>query len=332
MNLQIISAFLPFAFVLVTHAAMPPSFRTGRVSLQIDSEYFWTQSNYNIEGESIDLPTNQSYKNLSNTLSGTYFLPQGWATSGGFGYAYVSSESFENRTNGALTQLFARAQKLFAFSIFRLIPEVEVTATLDPIEEDQDDVLTHEGANTAKVGSWLTIDISRLRIYGFAGYEYRDGGRASLIPWNAGVGFRAAKWQFFAEANGAEVFEDDTHVGNRIERVQVTNRVSAGSLRYYSVNPQWIEARVQAGYEIQYNTLLSLGYGQTIMGKNTADGRSLFLTLTYNIDSQLMSPGLEESSEYENTKKPLKDLKSVDEEFEPEIEQDYDESLFEEDL
>lgn len=326
-----------FVFSRVTHAALPPSFRTGRITLQLESEYFKTDANYDLDGESQKLLSDNNYTNIANTFTGTYFLDGGWSLGGGFGYAYATSESIENRTNGKLTHLLARGQKLFAISLFRLIPEVELTMTTDKIEEDRDEVLTSEGTNGIKAGTWLTMDVWRFRAYGYAGFDYRDDGRAGLMPWRGGLALRQAKWFFSGEMGGIETITDDEYIDSRFERTLITSRTNAGSLRYYSVNPRLVEMRALAGFEILSNLQLSLGYGQTLIGKSTADGQSLFLALTYNIETQAGASPVTDSPRATRKLIHQDDVKSrkarqKDEEFEPEIENDYDDSLFEEDL
>ncbi len=319
---------------------MPPAFHTGRLSLTADAEYFWTSANYDDEGESDKLFNDGSYKNLSTVYGATYFFPDGWSLGGGLGYAYAQSDGFENRSNGVFTHIYVLGQKLFSFSPVRLIPEVKATISFDEVDRDGDEVLASDGANELLLGSWLTYDFWRLRSYGYLGYNYRDDGRSSLMPWRLGLGFRQTTFNFSGELTGAESITDDDYTDNRFERTQVTSQVDASSLRYYSVNPRWIEMRLQGGVEFIDNWTFNLGFAKTISGENTADGQSAFLNLTWNIETEEPTKPTrtrpsynvkEEPSARQNQDqevRPRRDSDKQQEEFQPLLEDDYN-SVFE---
>lgn len=325
----ILFAFFAVVFTGVAYAAMPSSFHTGRITLSAESEYFWTKSNYDDVGVSRPLPSSNSYSNLTNTFAATYFKEGGWALTGGAGFAYASSSSLEDRTSGKITNFLARAQKLISFSPLRLVPQADLVATTQRVSPETDEVLSHEGAHSVRIGSWLTYDFRLIRTYGYAGFDYRDDGRSSLLPWAGGLGFKTTPWSFTIELNGYQSLTDDEYTDTPLQRTIVTNKVSAGSLRYYSVNPNLIEARAQGGFKFADNYNFNFGYAQTLAGENTAEGQSVFLGLTYNIDTSVTDTQKAASNMSPNESKQQK-LKQK--RFEPLIEEDYDETLFEEEL
>lgn len=335
--------FLLFTIVFtrVAHAAMPPPFRTGRITLSADSEYFWTKSNYDENGASQNLLSDNSYSNLTNTFGAAYFISGGWALTGGARFAYASSKSLEDRTNGEITNFFMCTKKLISFSKLRFIPEAELTISTQKIAPETDSVLTNEGVHSVRVGSGVTYDFWKIRTYGYVGLDYRDDGRSSLLPWAGGLGLKNSQWFFSAELNGYQSITDDDYTDSPLQRAAVTSKVSGGSLRYYSVNPNLIEARIQAGFDFANNYNLNFGYAHTLAGENTAIGQTVLVGFAYNIhttvsdtqkttrrqriesDSRL-GKGTMDTDEAEEQKLRQKN-------FEPLIEEDYDETLFEDD-
>ncbi|OFZ15933.1 MAG: hypothetical protein A2Z20_10760 [Bdellovibrionales bacterium RBG_16_40_8] len=289
---KFISAFiLIFVYKSQVVAALPSLyFKPGRIELKADSEYFWTTSNYDTSGTSQSLPDSNSYKNVTTKLDGLMYTQANWALGGGVGFAYAESvAAVDTRTNNQLTDVHLRVQKPISKDFlgsdnFFLLPEAEALFFLSKIDKNStsDDVLTGEGANELKIGTWVAYRIRSFFVYGFIGYNNRDDDRSALLPWRVGINWQKTRFYFSGEIGGYKSISDDSYVNQRFERINVTSIRDAGSFRYYSVNPSLIEARIEVAFRISNSLGIYGGYSKTISGESTADGQSILAGLTYN--------------------------------------------------
>lgn len=333
MNLKnlILAVIFLIAFNEFSHAAMPPYFKPGQFRISGRSDYFWTNANYDEFGKKENLSGSNEYNNLTNTFDGTYFFTNSLALIGGLNFSYAKSAgTIEDRTNSEITDVHARAMYKFSTSIMSLIPEFEAVLAMNPVDPLGDTVLTNEGVNTFKAGSWLYSSFRSIpiKVYGYLGYQYRDEGRSALMPWTAGLGWRGRRWLPSFEVGGYESISPDEYSNSRFQREFVTANVNAGSLRYYSVEPRLIESRFELAYAITRNFVLTGGLTYSLMGESTAQGQSVFVGLDYNF-----SPATTKLERAYNTKSP-EGRKSREhserlKKFEFNLEEDYDESLFE---
>ncbi|MCB0350062.1 MAG: hypothetical protein KDD38_02690 [Bdellovibrionales bacterium] len=316
----ILSTFAVMSPIESAFAAMPPYFKPGQFQLTEHSEYFWTTSNYDEFGEIRNLTGNNSYSNLTNQLDGTYFISDALALRTGANISYAKSTStIEDRSNSELSSLHGQVMYKFVTPLISFIPDLDITLSLTEIDPQGDNVLTGEGVNTFKVGSWALAQLGllRLRGYGYIGYEYRDGGRSALIPWTAGLSWRGRRLRPSFEISGYNSASDDEYISSRFNRELVTSTVNAGSLRYYSVNPNLIQARAELTYQATHNFSISAGASSSLKGESTAKGESVFFALAYSFSPHTSKPS-QPDTRSERQKK-----------FEFKLEEDYDETLFE---
>jgi hypothetical protein len=294
-------------------------------------QYLNTSANFDSEGDEIDMTGSFGYKNITTSLDGTYYFGGGWAANAGLRFANAESSSpAEERSNSALTDVHVYGQKLLSWSRIRFVPEVGVLFTTDEITQTQDDVFLSEAVNVYSAGSWIISDLRYFKAYGFLGYDYRDDGRSNLLPWTAGLAFRASRAALLAEMGGYKSVanDEDTDTPNELLRRNQNNLVNGTSLRYYSVNPDLTEIRLQAHYAFSREFSIFGGASYALMGKNTASGQVFNIGLTYNLDTA--DPRLAKK------RKPVRKWQrgdkvedEIDAAFEPLVEEDYDETLFE---
>jgi len=285
----ILMFILLFAWDVSSFAALPSAFRPGRFRFSAETEYFSTKANYDKDGEKVDLPTNESYSVLTNSFDAAMYTDSRMAWSAGVGYAYAkSTDSFSvDRTNGVFTDAHASVQKLIALSAFRLIPEIQVLFPFKEIDPNGDEVLTNEGVTTIKAGSWAAFPLGPVKLYGYAGYENRGDGRSALLPWLVGLDWKATSaWSLDAEIGGFRSISDDEFKANdqTIRRTSVTNKVDGGSLRYYSVNPNLTDVKIEARFAASRDFTIQAGLAQTLAGQNTAQGMTILVGVALNMD------------------------------------------------
>jgi hypothetical protein len=294
-------------------------------------QYLNTSGNFDSNGDEVDMTGSFGYKNITTSLDGAYYFGKGWAANAGLRFANAeSSSNIEERSNSALTDVHIQGQKLLSWSRVRFVPEVGVLFTTDEITDTQDDVFLSEAVNVYSAGSWIITDLRYFKAYGFLGYDYRDDGRSNLLPWTAGFAIRASSAALLAEMGGYQTVanDEDTDTANELLRRNQNNLVNGTSLRYYSVNPDLTEVRLQAHYAFSRELSIFGGASHALMGKNTASGQVFTLGLTYNLDT-----GDPRLAKKRKPVRPWQRGDKVEDEinaaFEPLVEEDYDETLFE---
>ena len=140
---------------------------------------------------------------------------------------------------------------------------------------------------TIKAGSWAAFPLGPVKLYGYAGYENRGDGRSALLPWLVGLDWKATSaWSLDAEIGGFRSISDDEFKANdqTIRRTSVTNKVDGGSLRYYSVNPNLTDVKIEARFAASRDFTIQAGLAQTLAGQNTAQGMTILVGVALNMD------------------------------------------------
>lgn len=296
----------------------PAYFKDGRASLDVASQYFMSDENYDSDGNATPLAGSNKFSDWATTFDGTYFFSQNWAISGGLNFVQATSNGMiEDRTAGNLTDLHTTLMSSLTFGAFRFIPDLRIRFALDEVKMTADDVLTSEGVNTYQGGSWAVANLNIMKLYAYLGYQYRDDGRSNLLPWTLGASSRYRRLRYAGELNGYKSIVDDGDTNDtfaEFSRLAYLSTVNAGSLRYYGINPSSIEAKIHLNYIWSGSFNFGGWYSQTISGENSAKGQTVGFQLAYNFDQ-------------------IAFVRPVDEpaaEFNPSLEEDYDESLFQE--
>lgn len=269
-------------------AAPPPQARPGKVSVIFETQYFDTVANLNDRGDRVSLFQDNSYQNVTAIADILYEERRGWQFGLGGGLSYASSDDpYETRTNSEFTDVHVYMRKIFNWGKFRLIPETNVSVAVVDIQPNQETVMTNEGVNTYSVGTWARLQAGRIAPYGYLGFQHRDERRSGLLPWAFGVQSRYRIFKGAVELGGSQSVIDDKDNSRpgQLRRFTTNERVNGGSLRYYSVNPSFIEARVYAETELQKKFRIGAMGGYIISGENTAMGYTLGLSLALALDS-----------------------------------------------
>lgn len=294
-------------FCSVGFCEKPPSFSYKGLSASLQSDYFHTAKNF--------LPNQNSFENLDgNGSSYTHILiePQvlyglrpRWAL--GFSLGYSLAESFSqtrslNKKNSGLSHAQFEGLYKAYYKVFLMQSRLRVTVPIFNIKPELSsrDLLLGEGATEVEVGSFVQTSFLRHKAYGYMGFTYRDGGRSGLIPWTLGMLNRKYFVNYGFEFNGYRSLTDDKSVNND-ERERLVKRRNNGSRRFYSVNPSLTNVQGYVSVEIIKDLEVQLAYSQSIEGRNTAYGQTIFAQMTwrnFSLGSRKKERGVKEKDEF----------------------------------
>jgi hypothetical protein len=258
------------------------NFHEGRIFYQADTDYFTTDANYSNDGGSFEhMPSGYSITNLTSSMRAGYDFSSDLSIFGLLNYGYtMTSDPAYDRTNSGVSDIGLGAQYILMTSPFVLIPDFEFFFPLFKIDEATDEALIGDGALSARLGTWLQKDISFFVLEGYLGFQYRDDGRSGLLKWQAGGYVPIRSFKIGASAGGYQSVLDDEFKDLPIARTRVTNRVNAGSLRYYNVNASLVEARAWLSYDFSFLSIQAF-YNRSLTGENNAEGQSFGAAISF---------------------------------------------------
>jgi hypothetical protein len=305
--------------------------RTNLLDLTYEGNYFFSDQNLGGDfsggtapaGEIYSLPNGQAYENFTNLFEVGYTTKSGFRFSGGGTFAYAHSRGqLEDRDNTEFGYIIGSVQYAVRKGSFTFIPAARVEYSIPRVENtvnNENRVMTNEAASGYEFGGWALWTAWRLRTHAYLAYRIQDEQRANLAKWAIGTRYFGSGFWIDGELNGQNVIVDDGDANipvRRATRRAVVDTVNGGSYRYYTTNPEIINAEAAVGFHVNPDTAISGGFGHTLTGQNTAYGLTLFARITLNFDTD----GYGKSGKSLTT--PTK--------FMPSLEK-YDESLFQED-
>lgn len=301
-------ALLSAAGLSTAKAESTPRFDGRNFGVELEGEYFMTDENLDgTTGERTGLGDDNSFETFTTKAKIDYSLKRNWLIGGGGEFVYASSSRFdnvlgetENKSGTEFNSLNAYTQFQLQTGTFRIVPQAIGTFTIEKVNRSTNDVLTGEGTNQVEVGSWAMVDIALSEAYGYVGYRYQDDDRAHLLPWRLGDQFYIFRTVYTrVEIGGHIPVKDDKYVNQRAYRTFVTNTVNAGSYRYYSVNPNLIEARVEAGLNASPEFEVYGGLTHTLAGEAVAYGLSVYGGVRYSANiRKSVSPYSKDNKSY----------------------------------
>jgi hypothetical protein len=312
-------------------AGAPDVFRTGQILTEIETSYFATDENYNVNGERTPLTNGDALNVLNMSFLAAYFLPNAMSLTGGAQLTRVESESsFEDRTNSEFNELSVLFRKLVVLNSIRFIPELGYAKALNEISIDSDETFTSDAADVIKIGSWVMTKWDRIYPYFHMSYLSRSRDLSSLLTWKIGSRYKMSAADIGVEWRGFQSVSDDVYTDNPAQR-QIENSVLlSNSNRFNTVNPSAMDLKMFANYYASKTIAIGGAFTYPISGENVAYGNEFQILFSWYLDAG--KPTEKKSAkELKQRRKPLQKIKendSSDEEFEPVME-DYDETLFE---
>lgn len=267
--------------------------------------YFDSASNFNSDGNKVNLLSTNKYTLLDSFVQSRYVFPGAWSI---FASANVSNAESKNtdfvRTNSVFNMVSIGADYMVYRGFMDIIPEFTFKYSLDPISTTQDTVMTNEGVMEMQAMLRAQNNYSWFSYYAAVGYNYRSE-RAGLLPWNFGAGVKWGQSFVGAEMNGFQSISDDGDKGTlEAARYSLIQRVNGGSYKFYSVNPSHIQAAVNLDIGFSRAFVLKSFFATSMSGQNYASGMNIGVSLTVLFDA-LMN----KNSYHEPKVKPVEAVK-----------------------
>jgi hypothetical protein len=272
-----------FAACVSVHAEVPSSPRAGRTEFRGSASYFSTSANYGAGGGgSEELPGGGSLTSIMGEFLFNYEWRPDWRLYGGATAGYVETDDGAfTRTNSGVNELMAGAQNWYEMGRFDIAVQGDFIFPIYKVDDGGDEALLGEGAMRARGGAWAIYPMGLLRPFGYAAFEYRDGGRAFLIPYSLGAKYRMGKFWIQGEYRGYETIVDDADTDNRDDRDIFLEQVNGGSYRFYSINPAVSEFAIEAGVRLG-SIMVFGGFAMTVNGSSAADGYTAMAGLAFS--------------------------------------------------
>ncbi len=247
----------------------PP--RAGRIEGRATFSYYNSDANYSSTGASALAP-NGSLTLMQGDFTAIYDWQPDWRFAAGLNGGFVESDDgFYTRSNSGVNEVFVSAQKWYESGPFDIAPQGDFIFPLWRPDTGNDEALLGEGAMRLRGGAWGFWPLGTYKPFAYLGFEYRDGGRAFLLPYEAGIKFKFPVFWLQASFRGYETIVEDADTDNQVVREAYLKQVNGGSLRFYSVNPSGSEVSAEAGTQFGSWGLFA-GFAITVNGNNSADG------------------------------------------------------------
>lgn len=310
-----LTVFFLVTAILPARAERPLAPRAGRWTVGAELGVLNTDENYNSDG---DATGGVKFDHLLGALRGSYDVNNILRLKTAVSIAQSKAEpalggaNSASHTQSGLNEVSAGALAWFQMQQFALAPDMDLVVPVQRVNEESDVPLIGEGALRARFGGWAILKLDPVQPFAFAGYEFRDGGRSSQIPYALGAHLQTRNWWLQGEFRGAFSAGDDADSGEPTVRVDYLRRVDGGSFAYYAVEPSFSELAAESGFRVNgWNFFL--GFATTVRGRNFAKGNTFYGGISFST-----------GSEPERERIPPKDR------FEME-QHKYDESLFNKD-
>lgn len=262
-------------------------FRRGTYDFAFETRYEKTTANYLSSGNSFRaLPYDQSFELLNFNLLARYDMSRRSSWYSQLGIASATSYGLDaRRTNSSLTDATFGYAYLIYSDAFEMITDFSVLAPFNKVSENTDTALNNEGV--IQVTGLLRIqkEFSWLATYSYVGAQYRQS-RSALVPWAVGAENVSSSWLVGGKVFGYQSITDDADTSTKSQRLIVNDRVDGGSLKFYAVNPSWIDSEVYLKFKSQGGLTFAGGLGTTLTGTSYAAGMHATLGLMYTWDSE----------------------------------------------
>ena len=269
---------------LAEAAPLPMSWRKGRSEVSAAAAYFTSSANYTSRGTYDDLVGDGSLQNIDARFGYRYNLGNDFAV---FTGAVVSSttakDSTLTRDNSNLSEvLLGASMAIVRKRGFILAGELEGSFTTDKIDPNTVNALTSDGVNYLHPRLFAQKGLGKFYIYGSTGLKIRDEGLSGLLTWAAEFGRVFGKVKLGVGASGYEsLLADELDLDTR---ARVTNRVNAGSYKFYAFEPALIQIDLNGEYALSKDFRLAAIASQSIDGEGSAAGLTVGLQLRYGFD------------------------------------------------
>lgn len=272
-----------------------PFVKAKKWKVATEISHFTTTANYDTEGSTFTkLPNNQSFNKTDFQITSYYSLDKQWNLLSGISFGHGKSVGTDStRKNSKITDFQLGASYLWETKPLLIIPHIYANIPFAKVDKDTDDLILNEGSLDLAPSIWISRKVFGFQFYADPGFLFRNGGRSHQFTLKIGLAQRFKLFELGAEYHMESAFTDDDTYQTPTIKQTVTNRVNAGSTKYYNVNPELHSAKIWANYRWSKTIKLQLGFDKTLNGKNTANGLAIFSGLSWDLNS---SPTKKDSS------------------------------------
>lgn len=298
--LKLLSNVVSVAFILMLSAIASAQsmydfnkgFEKGTFEFDLSGNYFFSEANYLDEADTFDsLASGNSLKLL------TMDFGMRWVPKTRYGIlAQVILNNVETntsgivRTNSTVSDYRLGADALFYWGKVDMVPSVVANIPLQRVDTTTDTAINSDGVTQIHAQMLFRKAIGSMMSNVRFGYMYQDDGRASLLPYGAGLQWSLPSIDIGTDLSGYQKIGYDTETDTPNVRHAITDRVNGGSYRFYSVNPTLLEFNAWLKYNLDNSIGMWIGGGSTLTGSNSAAGYSIFARLTYGFETSPTRP------------------------------------------
>ena len=263
------------------------SFKSQSLSVNMQIDYFRTTSNFDSGGSKTSLPDENYFQVTNLTPWGRWQLDPDWALLGGINIGMSeSSDAFYTRNNSSVNQLRFATEYLFLDEgWFRTFFRLGANIGLSKVDSSSDGAANYDGAHEVIPEVITNLDFEDdIAFFVKAGFNYRTESLSKLLLYGAGgeIGFSGVRLGA-ALLGKMSVGKDSSRSG---ERLAYNNAANAGSLNFYSVDPNRLDAEFNLNFILQKDSYIKAFAGYTVMGSNTSAGVYLGTALYWVLESK----------------------------------------------
>lgn len=249
-------------------------FSVDRFDMGLSTDFFKTESNYDASGGKQALAAGSNLQLVTLNTSIRYVLFNDLGLYSGLTFNNVqSANALTTRTNSHLAHFYVGGDyQLLSSDSWSLYADVSYAHPNEKIDINQDAALASDAAAEAKVQLTGVFGTESFRGFARAGYDYRTQGLSALLIYGFGAEVIFSDAALGLDFAGYSSASDDEKTSTPSVRETLTNRVNAGSKKFFSINPGLLDGSVYFSYAFNPDFIFKVSAGATVMGSNTADG------------------------------------------------------------
>jgi opacity protein-like surface antigen len=249
-------------------------FVAGRFDSYLGAEYFTTSANYDSNGSKQSLLPGASLTDISTDLSIRYLFWDNFGLNTGLTFNSVDTNNgVQSRSNSELTYYTLGADlELYHTYNWSLYVEGQFKIANEQISLTADDAIASDGASEGLLSGVGVFQNEDWRMYAKLGYDYRAEGLSALLRYGVGADYALGKFRVGLDFPGYSSVQDDEKTSTPTDRDLLTNRVNAGSKKFYAINPNSLEGTLYGTYSWNNSFAVKIYGGSTLIGSNSAEG------------------------------------------------------------
>jgi len=251
--------------------ASPFGFIPGRYLGYMEGSYFRTTTNYDDNGNSVNLPNGNQFTQYRSDFQASYDISRRFGVYGNVGFESVdATTSPVERTTTGFSDVGVGADALLWSGFVNIIPDLSFSMPLYPTPGTDATPLLGDGAYAGTGKLYISRNFKYFAAAVYAGYTYRSQSLSALLPW----GFRGEAFlgPFFLDLRfvASTSLNTDYYPTGSVVRQLVTNLYDGGSYIYDTVNPSFMAMEARLGWHVASDLFVTGGVGQTLSGQRSA--------------------------------------------------------------